>query len=101
MIHPEYRILRETQDAAINETLTAIYPATEGVQQGRLRNLTDQALRLMQRDPPEELLPETVRNKLDLPELAAATRVWRDFAESPEAYYREGYACIRNGWDAA
>lgn len=36
-----------------------------------------------------------------LPELAAATRVWRDFAESPEAYYREGYRCIREGWDAA
>jgi D-psicose/D-tagatose/L-ribulose 3-epimerase len=36
-----------------------------------------------------------------LPELAAATRVWRDFAESPEAYYREGYKCIREGWDAA
>ncbi len=36
-----------------------------------------------------------------LPELAAATRVWRDFAESPEAYYRDGYTCIRNGWDAA
>lgn len=36
-----------------------------------------------------------------LPELAAATRVWRDFAESPEAYYRDGYKCIRQGWDAA
>lgn len=36
-----------------------------------------------------------------LPELAAATRVWRDFAESPEAVYREGYQTIRNGWDAA
>lgn len=36
-----------------------------------------------------------------LPELAAATRVWRDFAESPEAVYKDGYACIRNGWDAA
>lgn len=36
-----------------------------------------------------------------LPELAAATRVWRDFAESPEAYYRDGFDCIRNGWDAA
>ncbi|MEL7204702.1 MAG: sugar phosphate isomerase/epimerase [Pseudomonadota bacterium] len=36
-----------------------------------------------------------------LPELAAATRVWRDFAEAPEAYYRDGYTCIRNGWDAA
>jgi ATP-dependent DNA helicase RecG len=72
MIHPEYRVLREDQDAAINDTLTAIYPATEGVQQGRLRNLTDQALRLMRRDPPEELLPQDVRDKLGLPELADA-----------------------------
>lgn len=36
-----------------------------------------------------------------LPELAAATRVWRDFAESPEAVYREGYDTIRKGWDNA
>lgn len=72
MIHPEYRLLRDNQDAAINETLTAIYPATEGVQQGRLRNLTDQALQIMRRHPPEELLPAAVREKLGLPELAAA-----------------------------
>lgn len=36
-----------------------------------------------------------------LPDLAAATRVWRDFAESPEAYYKDGFRCIREGWDAA
>lgn len=36
-----------------------------------------------------------------LPELAAATRIWRDLAESPEAVYRDGYKCIREGWDAA
>lgn len=36
-----------------------------------------------------------------LPALAAATKVWRDFAENPEAVYREGYAHIRKGWDAA
>ncbi len=72
MIHPEYRLLRDDQDAAINETLTAIYPATEGVQQGRLRSLTDQALHMMQRHPPEELLPAAVRDKLDLPQLAEA-----------------------------
>jgi D-psicose/D-tagatose/L-ribulose 3-epimerase len=36
-----------------------------------------------------------------LPELAAATRVWRDLSESPEAVYRDGYRFIRNGWDAA
>jgi len=33
-----------------------------------------------------------------LPDLAAATKVWRDFAESPEAVYREGLAHIRRGW---
>ena len=36
-----------------------------------------------------------------LPELAAATRVWRDLAPSAEAVYREGYQLIRTGWDAA
>ena len=36
-----------------------------------------------------------------LPELAAATKVWRDFAETPEAVYREGYAHVRNGWERA
>lgn len=29
-----------------------------------------------------------------LPDLAAATKVWRDFAESPEAVYRDGYSHI-------
>lgn len=29
-----------------------------------------------------------------LPDLAAATKVWRDFAESPQAVYRDGFAHI-------
>ena len=36
-----------------------------------------------------------------LKDLAAATKVWRDFAESPEAVYRDGYKHIRNGWRKA
>ncbi len=36
-----------------------------------------------------------------LKDLAAATRVWRDFAESPEAVYREGFEHIRKGWKKA
>lgn len=74
MVHPEYRILRENQDAAINDSLTAIYPATEGVQQGRMRSLTDQALRIMGASAPAELLPADVTADLHLPELAAAIR---------------------------
>ncbi|MDH3748195.1 MAG: ATP-dependent DNA helicase RecG [Gammaproteobacteria bacterium] len=72
MIHPEYRVLREHQDPAVNESLTPIYPATEGVQQGRLRNLTDQALVRMQKSPPVELLPREILNKLAMPSLADA-----------------------------
>jgi len=72
IIHPEYRILREEQGAAMSDSLTPIYPATEGVQQGRLRNLTDQALRAMSDEPPAELLPPSVTEKLGMPSLAEA-----------------------------
>jgi D-psicose/D-tagatose/L-ribulose 3-epimerase len=36
-----------------------------------------------------------------LPELAAATRVWRDFFASPEELYTEGYQYIRTCWEEA
>ena len=72
MIHPEYRVVRDADAAATDEALTPIYPATEGVQQGRLRNLTDQALRSMQATPPRELLPAEITRKLGMPSLADA-----------------------------
>ncbi len=74
MIHPEYRLLREDQSTAMSDSLTPIYPATEGVQQGRLRNLTEQALQLMQQSPPAELLPGAVTARLGMPSLADAIR---------------------------
>jgi D-psicose/D-tagatose/L-ribulose 3-epimerase len=36
-----------------------------------------------------------------LKELAAATKVWRDFSETPEAVYRDGYKHIEHGWRQA
>jgi len=72
MIHPEYRVLQAEHDAATADSLTPIYPATEGVQQGRLRNLTDQALRQMADAPPQELLPTAITGKLGMPSLADA-----------------------------
>lgn len=36
-----------------------------------------------------------------LKDLAAATKVWRDFSETPEAVYRDGYRHIRTMWDEA
>ncbi|CAN7318563.1 sugar phosphate isomerase/epimerase [Phenylobacterium sp. LjRoot225] len=36
-----------------------------------------------------------------VPELAAATRVWRDFFANPEEVYSEGFGLIRECWDQA
>jgi ATP-dependent DNA helicase RecG len=72
MVHPEYRVLKPQQDVVVSDTLTPVYPMTEGVQQGRLRNLVGQALEMMRGTPPAELLPQTVRDKLGMPSLADA-----------------------------
>jgi D-psicose/D-tagatose/L-ribulose 3-epimerase len=36
-----------------------------------------------------------------LKDLAAATKVWRDFSQTPEEVYRDGYKHIRDGWEKA
>ena len=72
MIHPEYRVLRSDQSPVLSDTLTPVYSITEGVQQGRLRNLVGQALTIMRAAPPEELLPPELLASVDMPPLAAA-----------------------------
>ena len=72
MVHPEYRVLTPQQNVVVSDTLTPIYPTTEGVQQGRLRNLVGQALTMMQKAPPNELLPESVRDTYGMPSLEDA-----------------------------
>jgi len=72
MVHPEYRVLRPQQNVVVSDTLTPVYPMTEGVQQGRLRNLVGQALAMMHKAPPDELLPQSVRDKYGMPSLVEA-----------------------------
>ena len=36
-----------------------------------------------------------------LPDLAAATKIWRPIFKTPEDVYRKGYKLMREGWDAA
>lgn len=72
MIHPEYRVLAQNSEVTVADTLTPIYPMTEGVQQGRLRNLVALALRMMQECPPTELLPRVILEKFALPSLSDA-----------------------------
>jgi ATP-dependent DNA helicase RecG len=58
MVHPEYRRLSATAAAPLEETLTPIYPLTEGVPQGRLRALIAEALEEIRRAPLRDFLAE-------------------------------------------
>lgn len=44
MIHPEYQLLASEDDCVVDETLTPIYPTTQGLTQTRLRQLVKLAL---------------------------------------------------------
>ena len=72
LIHPEYRILKTGEKPTINKCLTPVYPLTDGIQQGRIRNLVNQAISLMKTNPPKELLPKEILKELSLPKLTNA-----------------------------
>ena len=79
LYHPEYRVLDADDPAPLDDALTPIYPATEGLQQQRLRNLIDQALAMMDDHNlpdwiPPSLLPTSLQLRLPgLPREVALT----------------------------
>jgi len=80
MIHPEYRVLAGTQEPSLEEALTPVYPATEGIQQPRLRNLINQALNTVL-PKVTDYLPAEMIESLELPDLRTAIR----FMHRPDA----------------
>jgi len=69
MIHPEYRVQGDLSTPELQETLTPVYPTTEGIKQATLRKLTDQALELLDTCAITELLPpELAQGMMSLPE---------------------------------
>jgi ATP-dependent DNA helicase RecG len=73
IVHPEYRRIRdEDADVAPEETLTPIYPLTEGVPQGRLRALITEALRELDTSAVRDWIPPHVIAPLGLPALKDA-----------------------------
>ncbi|WP_435236235.1 ATP-dependent DNA helicase RecG [Psychromonas sp. PT13] len=55
--HPDYSLFDHIENSQVEESLTPVYPATEGLKQNSLRNLTDQALVFLKQNKIEELLP--------------------------------------------
>jgi ATP-dependent DNA helicase RecG len=72
IVHPEYKDAAAPDKQAVEGALTPIYPVTEGVQQGRFRNLTAQALAAVGDDELADWLPSEIQRELKLPGLREA-----------------------------
>lgn len=89
--HPEYQLLADGEDPPVAEVLTPVYPTTEGLQQGRLRKIIGQALTQLERNPPRDLLPDSILAPLKLPSLSAAiAMVHSPPADAPQAWLSDG-----------
>jgi ATP-dependent DNA helicase RecG len=84
MVHPEYRRVDSSAAKAAEDHLTPIYPATEGVTQGRLRQLVGMALDQTAARDLEDWLPAAVLADSRLPSLREAlVYVHRPPADAP------------------
>ncbi|MEZ9296970.1 ATP-dependent DNA helicase RecG [Vibrio splendidus] len=57
IVHPDYKFFAPRQQPDVEANLTPVYPTTEGLRQVTLRNLTEQALELIDKAAVNELLP--------------------------------------------
>ncbi|WP_371379741.1 ATP-dependent DNA helicase RecG [Thalassotalea aquiviva] len=59
IIHPEYKTMEaDLQTPQVEETLTPVYPTTDGLRQISLRKISEQALDKLRQGRVEELLPD-------------------------------------------
>ncbi len=72
MVHPEYRQLGDAMIAPQEEHLTPVYPATDGLAQKTLRQLTTQALKLLRQGDVNDYLPPELLAEQGLPSLQQA-----------------------------
>ena len=66
MVHPEYRLGERAQ--LLEAALTPVYPTVSGLGQGTWRKLCGQALALLSKEPPEDLLDGITDDRVSLTE---------------------------------
>lgn len=73
--HPECQYLQENETLAVTDTLTPVYPKTEGVHQTLLRNLAEQVLTKLNNNAVPEWLPESLLKEKNFPVLSQALKL--------------------------
>jgi ATP-dependent DNA helicase RecG len=75
IVHPEVQRVAPDDPVEVEQSLTPIYPTTEGLHQLSWRELTAQALERLGDGGLQELLPPAIRDELGLGPLADAVRL--------------------------
>ncbi|MCF6353980.1 MAG: ATP-dependent DNA helicase RecG [Candidatus Polarisedimenticolaceae bacterium] len=93
LIHPEYSRLDDSEEHAVEETLTPIYPTTEGMHQLSWRGMTERALAILNEQPDllQEWLPPELLERYNLPPLLESVRfLHRPPPDAPQNLLLEG-----------
>ncbi len=77
MVHPDYQQIADEEAGRINQSLTPVYPSTEGLHQKTIRSLVEKALDLCIENDAllQEWIPEELLASLNLPPLSEAVRI--------------------------
>lgn len=73
MVHPEYQRI-QGDEISTEETLTPVYPKTEGVHQTLLKKLSDQVLAGIDNGHLHDWLPETIAASYQFPDLLSSLK---------------------------
>lgn len=73
LYHPEYKFVDDLEDLPTEESLTPIYPSTDGLTQQRWRQLTDQVMTLLRQGRViDDFIPQELLQPYGLPDLRQA-----------------------------
>lgn len=74
IVHPEYQRIDDSGDSAMEESLTPVYPTTDGMHQLTWRGMAEKALALLGEDTLPEWLPDEILSRFKLQDLGKAIR---------------------------
>jgi ATP-dependent DNA helicase RecG len=72
MIHPEVQLIDREDPAPLPQTLTPIYPTTEGLHQASIKRILEQAIDKLDDDPIAETLPRDWLDDHGFPDIVSA-----------------------------
>ena len=72
MVHPAYRLMRQGESLVLSDRLLPVYPEIDGAGPATVRSWVEQALKSLPADTQLELLPQALRDALQLPSLREA-----------------------------